>query len=60
MKDATVIHYGKTGTPIATYQMRQCWPTEISPVGLNWAQNDTIETFSVTFALQYWESINTM
>ena len=60
MRDATVIHYGKAGIPIATYQMRQCWPTEVSPVGLNWGQNDTIETFSVTFALQYWQSINTM
>lgn len=59
MQDATVIQYGKIGVPVATYNLVMCWPVEVSPIGLNWAQNDSIESYTVTFAFQYWTSINT-
>lgn len=59
MQDATVIHYGKIGIPIATYNMVMCWPMEVGPVGLSWAANDQIETYQVTFQYQYWTSLNT-
>jgi hypothetical protein len=54
MKDAEIIHYGKAGGVIATYKMIQAFPIDISPVTLDWGNNDTIEEFSATFAYQYW------
>jgi hypothetical protein len=59
MQDATVIHYSKAGFPIATYNMVMAWPVEVGPIGLSWGANDTIETYQVVFAYQYWTSINT-
>ena len=56
-RDGTIKHYGKLGgTPIAEYKMVQCFPIDISPINLGWDQNDQIERFSVTFAMQWWES----
>lgn len=54
MKDADIIHYGKAGGEIARYTMKQAFPIDVSPVTLDWGNNDTIEEFSVTFAYQYW------
>lgn len=54
MKDADIIHYGKAGNKIARYKMIQAFPIDISPVTLDWGNNDTIEEFSATFAYQYW------
>lgn len=58
-KDATIIHYGKTGDQIAKYEMRGCFPINVGAIGLAWNANDQIETFSVEFALQWWQSANT-
>lgn len=56
-KDGYVKHYSKDGQDIlATYRMVQCFPIDISPVTLGWDQNDQIERFSVTFAMQWWET----
>jgi hypothetical protein len=58
-KDAYIIHYGKTGNVIATYNMRGCFPLDIGAMGLDWGANDTISEFGVTFAMQYWENAST-
>lgn len=58
MKDASIIHYGKAGTILASYDMIQAFPIDISPVTLDWGNNDTIEEFTVTFAYQYWLNNN--
>jgi hypothetical protein len=56
-KDGYVRHYSKDGKGIlAEYKMVQCFPVDISPINLGWDQNDQIERFSVTFAMQWWES----
>ena len=52
--DALVLHYGKEGDVIRSYQMVGMWPTEVAPIDLAWDTNDTIEEFTVTFAYQYW------
>ena len=56
--DGLVLHYSKIGgtasTPIAKYNMLNCWPTDISPIQLDWGQNDTIEEYDVTFAFDEW------
>lgn len=56
MTDGTVVQYAKNGVALATYDMIGCFPIDISPIGLDWGANDTIEEFTVTFAMQYWAS----
>ena len=52
---AQVIQYSKTGVPVRTYQFNGIFPTAISEIGLNWATQNEIERFTVTFAVDYWE-----
>jgi hypothetical protein len=60
--DAQVYQYGKTGPATANgptnaikgYNFVGMFPVDLSPIELDWASNDTIEEFSVTFAYQYW------
>ena len=54
--DATVTQYGKDGSRINQYQFVGIWPTDISPIELSWDTNDSIEEFTVTFAVQYFLS----
>jgi hypothetical protein len=52
---AQVIQYSKTGVPIRTYQFNGIFPKQISEIELNWATQNQIERFAVTFAVDYWE-----
>jgi len=44
---------------VKTYTFRGCFPTNISPIDLNYGSNDEIERFAVEFQVQYWESNTT-
>ena len=57
--DAKVTQFSKTGAPLKTYNFVGLFPTDVSPIELDWGTNDTIEEFSVTLAYQYWESDTT-
>lgn len=57
--DGYVTHFGKVGDAIKRYKMIGCFPTEVSPIGLDWGANDQIEEYSVTLAYQWWESDTT-
>ena len=52
--DAQVIQYGKAGNVIRTYKMIGVWPSSIEPINVDWERTNTIETFSATFAYDYW------
>jgi len=54
--DATVTQYGKDGNDIQEYNFVGLFPTEISPIELDWGSNDSIEEYQVTFSYQYWEN----
>ena len=59
--NAQVNQYSKTGTGgnggiIKSYNFAGMFPVDISPIDLDWSNNDAIEEFSVTFAYQYWET----
>ena len=54
--DANVIQYGKTGNIIKNYKFIGMFPSDITPIDLDWGANDTIEEYSVSFAYQYWTS----
>lgn len=53
--DATVTQYGKADNPIRTYKFRNIFPTDISPIGLDWGQTDVVEEFQVSFAVDYYQ-----
>jgi len=57
--DATVTQFSKIGAPIKSYKFIGMFPTDVSPIELDWGSNDTIEEFGVTFAYQHWESDTT-
>jgi hypothetical protein len=53
--DAQVTQFSKTGVPVRTYNMVGIFPTEIGAIDLGWDNNDTVEEFTVTFNVDYWE-----
>lgn len=57
--NATIIQYGKDGTDIKEYEMIGCWPSNVSSIGLNWKDMNTIEEFSVVFQYQWWQARTT-
>ena len=52
--NATVIQYAKDGTAIREYKFNGIFPSVISPIDLDWASTDQIESFQVTFSYDYW------
>lgn len=56
-KNGHVIQYGKAGEPLKSYSFIGMFPIDVSPIELDWGANDTIEEYAVTFAYQWWESL---
>ena len=66
--DGFVTQYGKAGNlagvngsgtkGIKKYKFVGMFPIDISPIELDWGANDAIEEFAVTFAYQWWESVD--
>lgn len=55
--DAIVKQFGKTGKVIRTYKFHGIFPSSIGSIGLNWADNDSIETFQVEFQYDHWSVV---
>lgn len=54
--DAQVTQYSKSGNAIKNYKFIGMFPTDVTPIDVDWGSNDTIEEFSVTLSYQWWES----
>ena len=54
--DAKVQQFGKDGKAINEYDFVGMFPTDLSPIDLDWGSNDSIEEYSVTFSYQYWSN----
>lgn len=54
--DAAVTQYAKRGEVIKKYAFVGVWPMNISAIELDWASNDAVEEYSITFAYQWWEA----
>jgi hypothetical protein len=52
--DMNVIQYGKDGELIRQYDIIGAFPTTVSEIQLDWDTTNQIETFTVTFAYDYW------
>jgi hypothetical protein len=55
--DGNVTQFGKTGNILKKYKFVGLFPTDITPIDVDWGSNDTIEEFSVTLTYQWWESV---
>lgn len=56
--DATIRQYAKTGEDLQDYKMIGCWPSDVTPMEMDWESADSMESFQVTLAYQWWENIN--
>lgn len=54
---AQITQYAKTGAQIRTYSMINLWPISISPIVMDWNSVNEIETFTVSFAYDYWQPV---
>lgn len=59
MTNPTVDQLGKDDTVLKTYKFYNLWPTEISPIQLDYGMNDEVEMFDVTFQYDEWTSDTT-
>src|ERR1035437_39168 len=55
----TVNQLDRQDNIIKTFQILNAWPTIVTAIDLAYDQNDTIETYSVTFAYASWQSNTT-
>jgi|TARA_B110001454_G_scaffold78030_1_gene75562 hypothetical protein len=54
--NATVVQLGRQGNALRNYYMEDIYPTEIAAIELSMDSNDTVEEYSVTFAVNNWYS----
>ena len=57
--DAEVSQFGKQGNTLKKYRFVGVFPTDITPIDVDWGSNDTIEEFSVTLTYQWWDAVDT-
>jgi hypothetical protein len=57
--DAEVTQFGKQGNTLKKYRFIGVFPTDITPIDVDWGSNDTIEEFSVTLTYQWWDAVDT-
>jgi len=57
--DLVVDQLDRDESVIKTYNFRGCFPVNVSEIDVNYETVDTVEEFTVEFAIQYWESNTT-
>ena len=57
--DLKVDQLDRNGDVLKTYTFRGAYPTDLGDIALSYADNDTIERFTCTWAYQYFESNTT-
>lgn len=53
--DAKVEQLGRNNDVLSAYDFKSIFPTELSTVELSFETNDTLEEYSVTFQVNWWE-----
>lgn len=56
--DATVTQYSQTNNTLRTYSFVNLFPTDISPIELDWGDSDNVEQFTVSFKYDYWKIVS--
>lgn len=57
--DGNVTQFGKSGSNLKKYKFIGLFPTDISPIDVDWGSNDVIEEFTISLSYQWWESVDT-
>lgn len=57
--NAEVVQLDREDKPVKNYFFEAIWPTNVSEIQLGYDQNDVIEEFSVTLAVNYWTARTT-
>lgn len=57
--DLKVEQLDKNGAVLKTYNLRGCFPTNMSAIDVSYDTSNTVEEFTVDFQVQYWESDTT-
>ena len=55
--DGQVTQFGKQGNTLKKYKFVGLFPTDLTPIDVDWGANDTLEEFSVTLSYQWWEAV---
>ena len=53
-QDLMCTQYSKDGIKIREYRIIGAFPTTVAGIGLDWDTQNSVETFAVTFAYDYW------
>lgn len=53
---AIVRQLDRQGNQLRAYGFEGIWPTNVAEIGLDMGDNDTVEEYQVTFAVQYWSA----
>jgi hypothetical protein len=56
--DGEVTQFGKKGDNLKKYKFIGLFPSDLTPIDVDWGSNDAIEEFSVTLTYQWWESVS--
>ena len=57
--NAEIYQLSTTGSVIKKYKIHSLFPTDLGEISVGFDQNDTVEEFTVNFALAYWTSDTT-
>ena len=52
----TVTQYSKSGAAIREYKIANIWPNTLAELTLDWSENDTVQTYDVTWSYSHWVS----
>jgi len=58
--DLAIDQLDKNGVTVKTYDMRGCFPTNVSAIDVSYDSENTIEEFTVELQVQYWTSNTTI
>lgn len=58
-RDGQIVQLGRDGDALRYYDIKDMWPSELSPIELAFDSNDQVEEFTVTFQYNYWQSVAT-
>ena len=56
--DMNVEQLDRNGTSLKKYTFKDAWPVNVSPINLGFGDNDTVEKFTVDFAIGWFEAEN--
>ena len=57
--DLEVVQLDQNDVPLKQYKFRNCFPVQLSDIGLDFADNNRVEEFRIDFSIDYWTSDTT-